>query len=70
MSKKYKSKAEFQDETLGRLASILEPPGLRIHVYNIIGGGDSEWATAEMKAKAMTKNGTRITFLCRKHSHR
>lgn len=57
MSKIYKSKAQFRQETLGWLAKILEAPGLRIHVHNIIGGGDCEWMTAEMKAKAMCKNG-------------
>lgn len=60
MSKIYKSKVQFQQETLGWLAKILEAPGLRIHVHNIIGGGDCEWMTAEMRAKAMCKNGERL----------
>ena len=60
MSKHYKSLAEFQEATLTRLKPILKEPGLLIKVQNIVGGGDHEWATAELKADAVCQNGTTL----------
>jgi len=60
MSKHYKSLKEFQEATLTRLKPILKEPGLLIKVQNIIGGGDHEWATAELKADAECQNGMAV----------
>ena len=57
MSMRYTSLKHFQEATLGRLATILKEPGLKIMVHNVIGGEEQEWATIELKANAECKNG-------------
>ena len=62
MSRRYSSSKEFREATLSVLKPIMKPPGLLMHIVNVIGGGDSEWATAEMKADCECVNGQEIIF--------
>lgn len=49
---------QFQEATFARLGKIMKPPGIRLMVRNVIGGGDQEWATVELVAVAECKSGT------------
>lgn len=48
---------QFQEATFARLGKIMKPPGLRLMVRNVIGGGDQDWATVELVAVAECKSG-------------
>ncbi len=52
----YKSKADFQKQTLQRLGAIMKNP-IQLEVRNVIGGGDEEWAVVELIATSTCKNG-------------
>lgn len=54
---RYASLAAFQESTLKRLGAIMKPPGIRLKVRNVIGGGEQEWAVVELVAEAECKNG-------------
>lgn len=53
----YTSLKDFQQATFARLGKIMKDPGIRLMVRNVIGGGEQEWATVELVAKAECKNG-------------
>ena len=59
---RYTSLQEFQQGTLARLGKIMKEPGLRLMVRNVIGGGEQEWATVELVAKAECKDGELMSF--------
>lgn len=35
----------------------MKPPGIKLQVRNVIGGGDHDWACVELIADAECKNG-------------
>ena len=54
---RYATLQDFQNDTLGRLGKIMKEPGIKLMVRNVIGGGEQEWATVELVAKAETLSG-------------
>ena len=54
---RYTTLQDLQQSTLARLGKIMKDPGLKLIVRNVIGGGDQEWATVELVAKAECLNG-------------
>ena len=57
MSKQYTSLQSFAEGTFHRLQPLLQHPPLKLEVVNVMGGGEHEWASVEMKAKNTMKNG-------------
>jgi len=58
MSGKYNSKQAFLDATFQVLNKKVLGGPLRLRTINVIGGGDSDWATVEMEAiDAKCNNG-------------
>lgn len=55
---RYHSLQDFQEKTFKRLGAIMQAPGIQLALRNVIGGGDQEWATAELVTNAVCKNGT------------
>lgn len=54
----YSTKAAFQKDTLGRLGACFQPEHpIVLNTVNIVGGGENEWATVELKADGICKNG-------------
>lgn len=53
----YTSLQDFQEKTFARLGKIMKAPGIQLKVRNVIGGGDQEWATAELVIRAECLNG-------------
>lgn len=60
---RYTTLQDFQKYTLARLGKIMKEPGIRLIVRNVIGGGDQEWATVELIAKAECLNGKQTSSL-------
>jgi uncharacterized protein len=54
---RYRSKTEFREHTLAKLAKVL-PQGLRLRVLNVLISGD--WAAVELQSLAIAKNGLRF----------
>jgi ketosteroid isomerase-like protein len=59
---RYRSRSDFQNGTLARLAGIMKEPGLKLKVRQVIGGGDEPWAVVELIADAVCKNGEYSVF--------
>lgn len=57
----YHDLTKFQQDTFGRLAKIMKPPGVQLAVRNIIGGDHQEWATVELVINAVAKNGELVS---------
>ena len=58
ISRSYTSKTEFIEETFDMLRGRVLKEPLRLGVKQITGGGESEWAVAELSAiDAVCKNG-------------
>lgn len=53
----YTSLEHFNRDTIQRLGKIMKEPGISLNVRNVIGGGDQEWATIELIAKAECQSG-------------
>ncbi|QIX01344.1 hypothetical protein AMS68_006861 [Peltaster fructicola] len=53
---RYHSLQDFQEATLKRLGAIMQAPGMKLALRNVIGGGDQPWATAELVTNAVCKN--------------
>lgn len=60
---RYATLQDFQQSTLARLGKIMKDPGIKLMVRNVIGGGEREWATVELVAKAECKNGESLTSI-------
>lgn len=41
----------------------MKPPGIRLMVRNVIGGGDHPWATVELVAVAECKSGRCLSII-------
>ena len=54
---RYTTLEDFQQAALVRLSKIMKDPGVRLVVRNVIGGGEHDWATVELFAKAECLNG-------------
>jgi uncharacterized protein len=57
LSGHYTSKAEFVPKTFQRLGALMQE-GMKLEVVHVIAEGD--WASVELKANAVAKNGTRF----------
>ncbi|KAK5944042.1 hypothetical protein PMZ80_003323 [Knufia obscura] len=58
MSGSYSSKQDFLDATFQVLNKKVLGGPLKLRIVNVVGGGDSDWATVEMEAiDAKCKNG-------------
>ena len=54
---RYTSLQSFQEATFTRLGALMKPPGIKMRVRNVIGGGEQEWATVELVAVAECNSG-------------
>ena len=57
MAGRYRSKQEFRENTLAKLAKVL-PQGPQLQVVNVLVSGD--WAVVELRSMATAKNGLRF----------
>ena len=55
----YTSKKGFRAATLAALGEIIDPDyPMRLRPINVIGGGNEEWATVELRTNSKSLNGT------------
>lgn len=48
--------AAWRETALGTIQKVLRDP-LTMHVVNVVGGGDQDWALVELEANGVCKNG-------------
>ena len=46
----------WKQGALGKINAVMQEP-LRLHVVNVVGGGDDPWAVLELEANGTCKNG-------------